>query len=409
MFRKTCCCLSLSTNKRTVNIYRTDLLYFYEQLANYKVRDSECWMCYICQTRLQQCHRLQQLAVQTRGLVDGLCWNKTDIDIGPIGSLLELSIHKMKNISTTHPTADNIIKEEPDIKTEQYDEDEVIEEQTVENTNTYGEDYAPVLEFVDDDVSDSDAVCKQESLSVVRIDAWQGSRVLELKLVKLSQSVIDKYGRQSPPTQHTATEEHVGDKGKCAGEQSIDNEDKKAQYKSHKEQHICDVCLKMFPTKSRLLKHLVIHTGEKPFNCDICQKKFLRRSHLKTHLLIHTGEKPYNCDICQKKFLQRSHLKTHLLIHTGEKPFNCDICQKKFFVRPELKKHLLIHTGEKPYNCDICQKKFLRRSDLKEHLLIHTGEKPYNCDICQKKFLRRSHLKRHLLIHTGEKPYNCNK
>ncbi|XP_041985926.1 zinc finger protein 347-like isoform X8 [Aricia agestis] len=406
MFKKTCCCICLSTNKRTVNIYRMDLLYFYEQLANYKVRDSECWMCYICQTRLQQCHRLQQLAIQTRGLVDGLCRNKTDIDIGAIGSLLELSIYKKKNISTTHPTADNI-KEEPDIKTEQYDEDEIIEEQTVENTNTYGEDYAPMLEFEDDDVSDSDAVCKQESLSVDRIDVWQGSR-LELKLVKLSQSVIDKYVRQSPSTQHTATEEHIGDKGKCAGEQSVDNDDKKAQYKSHKEQLICDVCLKMFPTKSRLLRHIRTHTGEKTYSCNICQKIFLRRAYLKEHLLIHTGEKPYNCDICQKKFTLRSNLERHLLIHTGEKPFNCNICQKKFLGKSDLKRHLLIHTGEKPYNCDICQKKFLGKSDLKRHLLIHTGEKPYNCDICQKKFLLRSHLKRHLLIHTGERPHNCN-
>ncbi|XP_041985815.1 zinc finger and SCAN domain-containing protein 4-like [Aricia agestis] len=291
MLKKTCCCICLSINKRTVNIFhRTDLLYFYEQLANYKVRDCECWMCYICQTRLQQCHRLQKLALQTRGLVDGLCQNKakaqTNIDIGAIGSLLELSIYKMKNISTTHPTADNI-KEEPDIESEQYSEDEIIEEQTVENTN--GEDYVSVIEFEDDDVPDSDAVCKQEPLSVDRIDAWHGSRVLELKLVKLSQSVIDKYVRQSPTTQHTATEEHVGGKGKCAGEQSVKNDDKKAQYNSHKKQLICNVCLKMFSTRRSLLRHIRTHTGEKPYTCYTCHKKFRRKNNLQVHLLIHTG------------------------------------------------------------------------------------------------------------------------
>ncbi|XP_041985677.1 zinc finger and SCAN domain-containing protein 5C-like isoform X3 [Aricia agestis] len=374
MLKKTCCCICLSINKRTVNIYSTYLLYFYEQLANYKVRDSECWMCYICQTRLQQCHRLQQLAVQTRGLVDDLCQNKTHIDIGAIGSLLELSIYKKKNISTTHPTADNIT-EEPDIKTEQYNDDGIKEEPTVENTNKYGEDYATVLEFEDDDVSDSDAVCEQESLNVDHIDTWQGSRVLELKLVKLSQSVIDKYVRRSLTTQHSATEEHVGDKGECAGEQSVENNDKKAQYKSHKEQLSCDVCLKMFPTKSRLLRHIRAHTG-KTFSCNYCLKKFGNKRYLKIHIKRHTTEKRFTCDICNNKFTTKIDLKGHLVIHTGEKQFNCNICQKKFLRKRHLKEHMLIHTGEKPYNCDICQKKFRTKSNLKTHMLIHTSWKP---------------------------------
>ena len=43
--------------------------------------------------------------------------------------------------------------------------------------------------------------------------------------------------------------------------------------------------------KNYLLKHKLLHNGEKPYQCSHCDKTFLRKSSLNVHILIHTGVK----------------------------------------------------------------------------------------------------------------------
>ena len=53
---------------------------------------------------------------------------------------------------------------------------------------------------------------------------------------------------------------------------------------SSKLRHECSYCGKRFPTPSKLQRHSLSHTGEKPFSCNVCMKKFSQMAHLRNHL-----------------------------------------------------------------------------------------------------------------------------
>ncbi|KAL1254458.1 hypothetical protein QQF64_016687 [Cirrhinus molitorella] len=54
-----------------------------------------------------------------------------------------------------------------------------------------------------------------------------------------------------------------------------------------KKSHQCDICFKFFNAPSKLKRHWVTHTGQRPFKCTRCQKSFTQPHHLKTHMQSH--------------------------------------------------------------------------------------------------------------------------
>lgn len=135
-----------------------------------------------------------------------------------------------------------------------------------------------------------------------------------------------------------------------------------------------------------LSRHMLIHSGEKPFKCNECGKTFVREEKLKIHERIHTGEKPYSCEVCGQNFAHSYTLDMHKRLHTGEKPFSCDFCGKTFIRSTHYKEHIRLHTGERPYLCDHdkCKKSFRTSYLLAAHKSTHNKETVIPCEICGK-------------------------
>jgi len=68
-----------------------------------------------------------------------------------------------------------------------------------------------------------------------------------------------------------------------AGNDALSGQQLAALKKEFQKKYSCEFCHKRFPTPSKLQRHQLVHSGEKPYLCLICLKGFTQRVHLNTH------------------------------------------------------------------------------------------------------------------------------
>ena len=167
---------------------------------------------------------------------------------------------------------------------------------------------------------------------------------------------------------------------------------------------LCPYCGKTFAENKLLNKHIAhahIAPKSKISNlCPYCGKTFTENKLLNSHIAhVHTApeSKIHKCTECEKSFTIKSRLNRHLRVHTTTvKSYACDVCGKSFLQNDYLKKHMKWHSPELPYSCSFCDKKFPFLFAVQSHEKTHRGVCNYACTKCDASFVHSNSLTWHM-------------
>ncbi|XP_039441482.1 zinc finger protein 420-like [Culex pipiens pallens] len=133
--------------------------------------------------------------------------------------------------------------------------------------------------------------------------------------------------------------------------------------------HTCSICQANFSRPLQLRDHLNKHKGIKPYKCRKanCDAHFYGARARITHEH-NCGSVPLECQVCGKVFKTKSRLTRHQTVHSEERNFPCSVCTKRFKSSYAASVHMRIHTQEKPFCCPVCAQGFAYKCLVKPHL-----------------------------------------
>ncbi|XP_066435394.1 ras-responsive element-binding protein 1 isoform X2 [Eleutherodactylus coqui] len=210
--------------------------------------------------------------------------------------------------------------------------------------------------------------------------------------------------------------------GKCPPPNRIGRRNQES--KDDKSSYTCPLCEKMCNSQHQLTMHIRQHntdTGGTDHSCSICGKSLSSASSLDRHMLVHSGERPYRCSMCGQSFTTNGNMHRHMKIHekdpnaavttsppspqkrrrlTSKRKSNPEEETEKEEVPPakkvveEIQQVEQVKKTEDVLPCPLCFKEFPCKSSLDTHIETHP-EASLKCDTCCISFRTHRGLLRH--------------
>ncbi|CAM5091471.1 unnamed protein product [Eretmochelys imbricata] len=195
--------------------------------------------------------------------------------------------------------------------------------------------------------------------------------------------------------------------------------------KEEKSSYTCPLCEKICTTQHQLTMHIRQHntdTGGTDHSCSICGKSLSSASSLDRHMLVHSGERPYKCSVCGQSFTTNGNMHRHMKIHEKDPNSTASTtppsplkrrrlsCKRKLSHEPETDREertpakkvveeaqsseVEKKAEEEVYRCPVCFKEFVCKYGLESHMETHP-DTSLRCDTCCITFRTHRGLLRH--------------
>lgn len=148
-----------------------------------------------------------------------------------------------------------------------------------------------------------------ESINNSRRSATNDTIVRRDNLRQLMDKMLQKKMSSTVRNNNHSSEENLN--------ADTDNSQKKDEMK-----YVCPICEAISTTQHDFTNHIRNHNNVRDssddgssFTCRICSKVLSSASSLDRHVLVHTGERPFNCKFCNLTFTTNGNMHRHMRTH----------------------------------------------------------------------------------------------
>ncbi|XP_025032125.1 ras-responsive element-binding protein 1 isoform X2 [Python bivittatus] len=171
--------------------------------------------------------------------------------------------------------------------------------------------------------------------------------------------------------------------------------------KDDKSSYACPLCEKICTTQHQLTMHIRQHntdTGGTDHSCSICGKSLSSASSLDRHMLVHSGERPYKCSVCDQSFTTNGNMHRHMKIHEKDPTGTTSTAPASPLKRRRLStKRKFSHEAEADKEEQSPAKKVVEESQNGE--IEKKADEIYRCPVCLKEFSCKYGLETHMEVH----------